>query len=75
MDDYNIGFEYIGDTAAHAGRFYRLYAVADAVISTATVQNATGNAFTSVPLMAGDFIDGVFTSVTLASGKVVAYRI
>jgi hypothetical protein len=75
MDDYNIGFEYISDTAAHAGRFYRLYAVADAVISTATVQNATGNAFTSVPLMAGDFIDGVFTSVTLASGKVVAYRI
>jgi hypothetical protein len=28
-----------------------------------------------VPLMAGDSIDGVFTSVTLASGKVVAYRI
>jgi hypothetical protein len=75
MDDYNIGFEYISDTTAHAGRFYRLYAVADAVISTATVQNATGNAFTSVPLMAGDSIDGVFTSVTLASGKVVAYRI
>jgi hypothetical protein len=21
MDDYNIGFEYISDTAAHAGRF------------------------------------------------------
>jgi len=75
MDDYNNGFEYISDTTAHAGRFYRLYAVADAVISTATVQNATGNAFTSVPLMAGDSIDGVFTSVTLASGKVVAYRI
>jgi len=75
MDDYSVGFEYISDTAAHAGRFFRLYAVADAVISTATVQNATGNAFTSVPLAAGDYIDGVFTSVTLASGKVVAYRI
>ena len=75
MDDYSVGFEYISDTAAHTGRFFKLYAVADAVISTATVQNATGNAFTSVPLAAGDYIDGVFTSVTLASGKVVAYRI
>jgi len=75
MDDYSIGFEYITDTAAHTGRFYRLYAVADAVISTATVQNATGNAFTSVPLGKGDFIDGVFTSVTLTSGKIIAYRI
>ena len=75
MDEYSIGFEYISDTAAHAGRFYKLYAVADAVISTATVQNATGNSFTSVPLGAGDEIEGVFTSVTLASGKVIAYRI
>ena len=72
---YNIGFEYISDTAAHTGRFCRLYAVADAVISAATVQNASGNAFTTVPLAAGDYIDGVFTSVTLASGKVVAYKV
>jgi hypothetical protein len=75
MDEYSIGFEYISDTATHTGRFFKLYAVADAVISTATVQNATGNAFTSVPLMAGDEIEGVFTSVTLASGKIIAYRI
>lgn len=74
-DSYNIGFEYISDTAAHTGRFCRLYALADAVISTATVQNASGNNFTSVPLGKGDQIEGVFTSVTLASGKVVAYKI
>jgi hypothetical protein len=73
--DYSIGFEYISDTAAHTGRFYKLYALADAVINTATVQNASGNAFTSVPLNAGDEIEGVFTSVTLTSGKVVAYKI
>lgn len=73
--DYGIGFEYISDTAAHTGRFCKLYAVATAVISTATVENASGNAFTSVPLEAGDSIEGVFTSVTLASGKVVAYKI
>ena len=75
IDSYNIGFEYISDTAAHTGRFWKLYAVADAVISTATVLNASGNTFSSVPLNAGDEIEGVFTSVTLASGKVIAYRI
>ena len=74
-DTYNIGFEYISDTAAHTGRFWKLYAVADAVISTATIQNASGNTFTSVPLGKGDSIEGVFTSVTLASGKIVAYKI
>jgi hypothetical protein len=75
MSDYSIGFEYIDDTAAHVGRFYKLYALADAVISAATVQNTSGNTFSSVPLKAGDEIQGVFTSVTLASGKVVAYKI
>lgn len=72
---YNIGFEYISDTQAHTGRFCKLYALADAVISAATVQNATGNTFSSVPLAAGDSIEGVFTSVTLASGKIVAYKV
>jgi len=73
--NYGIGFEYITDTNAHTGRFKKLYALADAVISTATVQNASGNAFTSVPLGKGDEIEGVFTSVTLASGTIVAYKI
>lgn len=72
---YSIGFEYIDDTAAHTGRFWQVYAVADAVISAATVQNASGNTFATVPLKAGDSIQGVFTSITLASGKVVAYKI
>jgi hypothetical protein len=75
MSEYAIGFEYISDTAAHTGRFYKIYAVATAVISAATVENASGNSFTSVPLGAGDSIEGVFTSITLASGKVIAYKI
>lgn len=74
-DAYNIGFEYISDTAAHTGRFWKLYALANAVINTATVQNASGNTFSAVPLNAGDCIEGVFTSVTLTSGKIVAYKI
>ena len=72
---YTIGFEYISDTSAHTGRFCKLYALSNAVISSATVMNASGNAFTSVPLDAGDEIEGVFTSVTLASGKIIAYKI
>ena len=39
------------------------------------IQNVTGNAFTSVPLKAGDSVEAVFTSVTLASGKIAAYKI
>lgn len=72
---YSIGFEYISDTAAHTGRFWQIYAVADAVINTATIENQTGNTFATVPLNAGDSITGVFTSITLTSGKVVAYKI
>jgi hypothetical protein len=68
------GFEYINDTAAHAGRFSRIYATSAAVISTATVAGATGNAFSAVPLAAGAYIDGQFRSITLTSGTVVAYR-
>jgi hypothetical protein len=26
---YSIGFEYIDDTAAHTGRFWQIYALAD----------------------------------------------
>jgi hypothetical protein len=69
------GAEYISDTAAHTGRFGKIYSLEDAVISALVAQDWTGNALTSVPLKAGDEIEGVFTSVTLASGKVVAYRI
>ena len=72
---YSIGFEYIDDTAAHTGRFWQLYALADAVIASAVIENQTGNTFTSVPLKGGDSISGIFTSVTLASGKIVAYKV
>lgn len=72
---YSIGFEYIDDTSAHTGRFWQLYALADAVINTATIENQTGNTFSAVPLGKGDSITGVFTSVTLTSGKIVAYKI
>jgi hypothetical protein len=68
------GFEYINDTAAHTGRFFRIYATSATVINTATVAGRTGNTFSAVPLAAGAWIDGQFSSITLTSGTVVAYR-
>ena len=70
-----VGFELITDTVAHTGRFFRLYALEASVINTATVENASGNTFSAVPLPAGGSLDGLFTSVTLTSGKVVAYKL
>ena len=75
MSDYSIGFEYISDTVAHTGRFYELVAFEDSVIASAVIQNQTGNTFTSVPLKAGMSVEAVFTSVTLTSGKIAAYKI
>jgi len=75
MSEYAIGFEYISDTAAHTGRFNKLVAFEDSVIASAVIQNVTGNAFASVPLKAGDAVEAVFTSVTLTSGKIAAYKI
>ena len=75
MSEYAIGFEYISDTAAHTGRFCELVAFEDSVIASVVIQNQTGNTFTSVPLKAGQCVEAVFTSVTLASGKIAAYKI
>jgi hypothetical protein len=42
---YSIGFEYIDDTVAHTGRFWQIYALADASIASAVMENQTGNTF------------------------------
>ena len=68
-----LGTEYISDTEAHAGPFCRLYALAATVVASAE-GNVSGNTFTAVPIPAGGAIDGIFTSVTLTSGKIVAYK-
>jgi hypothetical protein len=63
------------DTAAHTGRFGEIVALEDSVIASLTAQDWTGNALTAIPLKASTEIEGVFTSITLTSGTVVAYRI
>ena len=74
-EDYVIGAEYISDTAAHTGRFVELYALEATVIASAVSPIVTGNTFTSVPISAGGRIRGLFTSVTLASGKIIAHKL
>ena len=67
--------EYISDTSAHTGRFGKIEALEDSVIATLSAEDYTGNALTSVPLKATGELYGVFTSITLTSGTVVAYRL
>ena len=70
------GAEYIDDTTAHDGKFGAITAVAAAVISGDTVAaDYTGNSIASMPIPAGTTIYGVFTSVKLTSGKIIAYKL
>ena len=45
------------------------------MIATLVASDYTGNTLSAVPLKASCEMYGVFTSVTLTSGTVVAYRI
>ena len=81
----------INDTATHTGRFGKVVAMQDSVItigklfdSVSSVDDMSdfdGNlpAFTgdntSIPLKAGAEFFGVFTSVFLDSGTVIVYRL
>jgi hypothetical protein len=67
------GAVYVADTTQTDGAFGAIQAVADTVFSALVAGNWTGTT-ASLPLPAGATIFGNFTSFTLTSGKVVAYR-
>lgn len=69
------GAEFIDDTAAHTGRFGKIVALENSVIASLTAMDYTGNALTAIPLNASSEMEGVFTSITLTSGTVVAYKL
>ena len=69
------GAEFIDDTNAHTGRFGKIVALEDSVIASLSAQDYTGNTLSAIPLNASCEMYGVFTSVTLTSGTVVAYRL
>lgn len=71
------GANFLSDTVAHTPAtgyvFIAVQVIADAVIA-AYAPAYGGNTFTGVTLPAGTVIYGRFTSLTLASGKVLAYQ-
>ena len=68
------GFDVISDTAANTGTWVAVKAAAgdDAVISAAVTTN--GDDLSAFTLAENDTIYGNFTSITLTSGTVLAYR-
>jgi hypothetical protein len=71
------GFEFITDTQAHAGNFVKLQIITTTVIAAYTaLANApvTGNTLTGVSIPAGTIIGGRFSSITLTSGSLIAYK-
>jgi hypothetical protein len=67
------GAEYVTDTTIRNGSYGAIQAVADTVFLALAAENWTGTT-DDLPLPAGATIFGSFTSFTLTSGKVVAYR-
>ena len=64
----------INDPSAHTGRFGCVQAIKDSEIATLVAENVTGD-LTSIDLKSNCKIEGVITSITLASGTVVAYSL
>ena len=62
----------INDTSAHTGRFGCVQALKDSEIATLVAENVSGD-LTSIDLKSNCKIEGVITSITLASGTVIAY--
>ena len=65
---------FISDTATHNGRFWKIVSLEDSEVHTLTGENFTGNALTTVVFKSTAEIRGVFTSIKLNGGAVVAYR-
>ena len=68
-----IGAEVIADTNNHTGRFSKLIATEDSVVSLAGPE-LRGDV-SSITMKANTSVECIITSITLASGTVIAYRI
>ena len=67
-----------GDTDAHTGPFVAITALSAAVIDTSEcdislLDGAGGSLPATIPIPAGTTIYGIFTSIELDSGDVIAY--
>jgi hypothetical protein len=68
------GFVYIADTTATPGNFAAIQIIADAQFSALSALNSTVGGLVGITLSAGTIIYGPFTTFTLGSGKVIAYK-
>ena len=76
----NYGYQYpagliITNTATHTGRFGKVHCLADAE-ATFVAENITENGsatINGITMKASSEVCGVITSITLASGQVIAY--
>lgn len=66
---------FINDTATHTGRFWKIVSLEDSEFHTLVGENFTGNALSAVVFKSSCEIHGIFTSIKLNGGAVVAYRI
>ena len=65
------GFEFLDGSGNTTGNYNAVQVIADA---TVTIQASAGDGLTNVDLPAGMTIVGKFTSVSISSGKVLAYN-
>ena len=76
------GYDYpaaiiITDTNAHTGRFGKVHCLSNAEV-TLVAENLTENGSSTIngiTMKSSSEICGVITSITLASGQVIAYRL
>lgn len=67
------GGKVITNTAAHTGVFNCILCLEDAVISAATLGSEWVGSLAGVSIKAGAVVPIKFTSITLTSGKIIAY--
>jgi hypothetical protein len=67
----------ITDTNAHTGRFGKIHCLSNATVSLVS-DNLTENGsstISAIEMKSSSEIEGIITSITLASGTVIAYRV
>lgn len=68
------GKRIVTDTTAQTNiNAWKILALEATVIASATDESLEAGAYTALPLPAGASIEGVFTAITLTSGKVIVY--
>lgn len=70
-----FGYELITDTNTHTGKWVAIYFIADTTFSSLVDPNRTGATLdSSLLFQANGVIEGTFTSITLATGAIFAYK-